>query len=252
MRRRQLRHRADQHFLGAAAAGNQADADFDQAHVGFRRRLHAIAVQRNLGAAAERQAGGRRDDRHRAVTQRHGRLLERADHHVDLVPVAFLRLEQHQHQVGAGGEVGRVVADDQRLAALGGFLDAGLQHLDGVAADRIHLRMELDGDDAVAEIDEARTGVLLDDAALFLRRAEDLQIGRGRLDEALAEPGEPALEHAGHERRHAAFHRVRAFRGGEHVLDADRVDQLERPELPAEPPSHRAIDVVDRVRDVAA
>ena len=187
LRRRQLRHRANQHFLGAAAAGDQADADFDEAHVGFRRRLHAIAVQRNFRAAAERQAGRRGDDRNGAVAQRHGRLLERADHHVELVPVAFLRLEQDEHQVRAGGEIRRVVADDQRLAALGGFLHAGLQHLDGVAADGVHLRMELDRDDAVAKVDEARAGVLLDDAALFLRRAEDLQVGRGRLDEAVTE-----------------------------------------------------------------
>ena len=144
-------------------------------------------MQRNFGPAAERQPAGRGHDRHGAVTQCHGRLLERANHHVDLVPVAFLRFEQHEHQVGAGRKVRRVVADHQRLAALRRFLHAGLQHLDGVAADGVHLRMELDGDDAVAQVDEAGAGVLLDDAALLLRGAKDLQIGRRRLDEAFAE-----------------------------------------------------------------
>ena len=38
----------------------------------------------------------------------------------------------------------RVVADDQRGEVRGGFLHAGVQHLDRVAADRVHLRMELD------------------------------------------------------------------------------------------------------------
>ena len=144
MRRRQAVDRARQHLLRAAAAGNQADADFDQADVALGRRLHAVAVQRDLAAAAERQPGGRDDDRHVGVAQRQRRALERADHQVDLVPVAFLRFEQQQHQVGAGGEVRRVVADDERREVRGGFLDAGVQHLDRVAADRVHLRVELD------------------------------------------------------------------------------------------------------------
>ena len=33
----------------------------------------------------------------------------------------------------------------------------------------------------------------------------------------------------------------------EHLLDADRVPRLERPELPAEAPLHRAVHVVDGV-----
>ena len=60
--------RAQQHFLGAAAGGQQADADFDQAHVGFRRRADAVGVQADLAAAAQRQTGRRGDDRHRPST----------------------------------------------------------------------------------------------------------------------------------------------------------------------------------------
>ena len=40
--------------------GNQADADFHEADVAFGCRLHAIGVQRDLAAAAERQSRGRR------------------------------------------------------------------------------------------------------------------------------------------------------------------------------------------------
>ena len=117
----------------------------------------------------------RDDDRHVAVAQRHRRLLEGADHQVELVEVAFLRFEQDQHQVGAGREVRRVVADDQRLPVLRRFLDAGLQHLHGVAADRVHLRVELDGEHAVAEIDEAGAGVLPHDAARVARAVRRIQ-----------------------------------------------------------------------------
>ena len=122
-------------------------------------------MKRDLAAAAERQASRRDDDGDVGIAQRHGRILERADHQIDLVPVALLRLEQHQHQVGAGGEVRRVVADDQRGEIPGRFLHAGLKHLHGVAADRVHLRMELDGEHAVVEIDEAGAGIAPDDAA---------------------------------------------------------------------------------------
>ena len=52
------------------------------------------------------------------------------------------------------------------------FLDARLEHLDRVAADGVHLRVELDAEHAVAEIDQARAGVPADDAAAFAWRRE--------------------------------------------------------------------------------
>ena len=42
-------------------------------------------------------------------------LLEGADHQIDLVPLLFLHGHQQQHEVGADGEMLRVVADDERL-----------------------------------------------------------------------------------------------------------------------------------------
>ena len=177
---RQSLDAARQHLLGAAAGRNQADADLDQADVAFGGRLHAVAVQRDLASAAERQPGRADDDRHVRVAQRLRRSLKRADHQIDLVPVAFLRLEQQQHEVGAGGEVRRVVADDQRREVRRRLLDAGVQHLDRVAADGVHLRMELDRQHAVAEIDEAGAGVLPHDAAALLGASEQLEIGPAR------------------------------------------------------------------------
>ena len=52
------------------------------------------------------------------------------------------------------------VADDQRAKVRGCLLDAGVQHLHRVAADRVHLRVELDAEHAVAEVDQAGAGVL--------------------------------------------------------------------------------------------
>ena len=106
------------HLLGSAAGGNQTHAGLDEADVGFGGRLDAIGVQGDLASATERQPGRRDDDRHAGVTKAERRLLERADHQVEVVPVLFLRLEEDQHQVGAGREVVRLVADDQRREVL--------------------------------------------------------------------------------------------------------------------------------------
>ena len=145
------------------------DTDFNQADVGLRGCLHAVRVQDDLAAPANCQTGGRDNDRHVRVAQRHRGLLEGTDHQIDLVPILFLCFEQDEHQVCAGGEVNAVVAHDQRREVLRRFADAFLQHLDRVAADRVHLRMELDRQHAVAEIDEARPGILPHDGRPLLR-----------------------------------------------------------------------------------
>ena len=107
--------------------------------------------------------------------------------------------------------------------------------------------MELERQHAVAEVDEARARVPPDDALAVLRGLEDLQSGTRRRHAAVAEA------------RRAARRAPRSTSGGtgapppaasRTAANADRVPDLERPDLPAEPPSHRAIDVVDRVRDV--
>ena len=175
---RQVLHRPREHLLGSPARGNQSDANFDQAHVCFRARLHPVAVQRDLAAAAQRQPGGRDDDGHGRVLERHRGLLERAHHQVDFVPVALLRLEQQQHQVGAGREMLGVVANHQRREVCRGFLDRQLQHLDRVAADGVHLRVELDAEHAIAEIDQARARVPADDSVPIPGALEELKLAR--------------------------------------------------------------------------
>src|SRR5215207_7813718 len=105
--------------------------------------------------------------------------------------------------------------------------------------------MELNRDDAVAQIDKACTGVLLDHAIVIPGGSQNLQVRGGRLDQSLAEPGEAALEHARNQWRYAAFHGMRPFGGGEHLLYSDHIEQLERAEIPAETPPHHSIHIVD-------
>ncbi len=70
---------AQQHFLAAAAGRNQSDADLHQSHVSFRRSLHAMRVQRNFAAAAQRPCERRGDHRLRRVLDRHIHVLEARD-----------------------------------------------------------------------------------------------------------------------------------------------------------------------------
>ena len=135
-------------------AGNQADARLHQAHVRFGGRLRARGVQHELAAAAERHPERRGHDRLRRVLDRHARVLEAADGRVELVPLAFLRGEQHQHQIRADAEVLALVADHHRLVIARGLLDGGADHLHRVVAQRVHLAVELEAEDAVAEIDQ--------------------------------------------------------------------------------------------------
>ena len=86
-------------------AGTQTHTDLDLADVALGRRLHAVGVQQDLTAPAKRQTGGTHDDWHLGVPKRGGRALERANHQIDLVPVPFLRLEEHEHQIGADREI---------------------------------------------------------------------------------------------------------------------------------------------------
>ena len=64
-------------------------------------------------AAAERHAEGRDHHRLRRKLDRLRHVLELADGQIDFVPLFFLHRHQQHHDVGADGEVGGVVGDDE-------------------------------------------------------------------------------------------------------------------------------------------
>ena len=107
--------RADEHFFGAATAGNQADASFDEAEVRFRCGVNARGVQRDFASAAESHALRCSDDGTRCVFNGHVDTLKLAHGHVDIVPLAFLRTDQDEHQVRAYGKVRGLIADYHRV-----------------------------------------------------------------------------------------------------------------------------------------
>ena len=85
--------------------------------------------------------------------------LKAANHHVDLFPVAFLGLEQQEHEICAHREILALGRDDHRGKVRGRLSDTALQHVEGVAADGIHLGMERNGQDAVATLKKALDNV---------------------------------------------------------------------------------------------
>ena len=125
-------------------------------------------MERDFAAAAQRHAERRRHHRHRSVLDGHVGLLERIYRGVQLVPIAFLRGQQHQHQVGAHTEILALVGNDHRLKITRGFFDprANQSHL--IAADGVHLAVKLQAHDAVADVDERRPRIPLHHAARAL------------------------------------------------------------------------------------
>ena len=88
-------HGAQNHFLAAAARGDDADSGFDQAHVQFGVGLAAGGVERDLRSPAEAEAKGRHHHRARAELDGRGHALESTDGKVDIVPLPFLNQEQY-------------------------------------------------------------------------------------------------------------------------------------------------------------
>ena len=102
------RRRARRHLHAAAARRDQADADLDAADVELGGRAHHLAAQDHLGAAAQRQAERRRDDRHARVARAQEGVLEVDDHLVDELHVPLAQRHQQAEQVRARAErVGR-------------------------------------------------------------------------------------------------------------------------------------------------
>ena len=93
-----------------------------------------------------------------------------------------------------------------------GFRDARLQHLQRIGADGVHLRVKLDGQHAVAEIDQTRAGIAPHHLLAILGRLQQLQARSGRrqivLPESTASGAEKLLDQRRHRSRCHRTHRA--------------------------------------------
>ena len=90
---------ADDHFFCAAACGDQADAGFDQADVGFGGGLDARAVEADFAAAAQRESLGRDHYRARRVLDCEIGVLKLAHGEVEVVPFLLLGGDEQEHRL---------------------------------------------------------------------------------------------------------------------------------------------------------
>ena len=111
--------------------------------------------------------------RHLGIFYRHGRFLEGPDGHIDIVIGPLGERHRNHHKVGADRKIGAMVADDQTDALFFGTFDGLMGHGQDIAADGVHLGVELETEDTVAQINDRTVGVLLDNLAGFF---EDLQL----------------------------------------------------------------------------
>ena len=125
---------AQNHFLGATAAGDDTYAGFNQAHVKLGVRLAGGGVERDFRSPTEAEAKGRHH--HWAGTKANGcgHALEGANGEVEVVPLPFLDEQQYLEQVGADGEVGAIAGDDKALEVADGVA-GGVEHLGDEAGD---------------------------------------------------------------------------------------------------------------------
>src|SRR5438034_1616135 len=142
-----------------------------------------------------------------------------------------------------------LVSDDQRDEIARGFLDAGVKHLHGVAADGVHLRVKFHSEHTVIKIDKACAGVAPNNSTAVLCRFQNLEIRPGRRNAVAAESIAAGIENL-LDGGWYVENRTGCPHGSEHFADADCIPDLEGPKLPAKSPPHRAIDVVNRVRDI--
>ncbi|EKD39983.1 MAG: hypothetical protein ACD_75C00218G0001 [uncultured bacterium] len=215
-------------------------------------------MEAELGPAAQGHAKGRGNHRHLGVFDRHGRLLEGLHHHGDIVVGAFGKRHGHHHQVGTDREIHALVANHQADTLLFRPLDRLVGHRQDVAADRVHLRMELETEDAVAQVDNRTAGVFLDDFAGLLENLQANFAGFDRhrhvtlfqdIEVLLAALLVVTIESfdALQRLRHLDAVFLRSFDEG---LDADGIEHLERTDFPVEAPAHGVVDIDHIVGDL--
>ena len=258
------RQRPQRHLLASAARRDQPHAGLNEAHVQLQMRLPGRAVERHLCAAAERQAKRSNHYRTRAKLDRLRHLLKRRDVGIDLVPLLVLRRQQPLHQVCARRKI-RGVVRDHKSAKLPYRLRIRAEVLTheahDVAAQRVHLGVELDASDPVSHIDQGRTWILPHHTTRPLRPGEsddrarrfDRNISSGaRIENFRPAVAMPSLPTSGQQpfksRRQRHPMRPHPLR---RCANSRRVPHLERPQLPVEARPHRAIDVRHAVADLA-
>ena len=245
--------RAQRHLLGAAAAGDQADARLDEAHVGLRRRRTRAACsaisQPPPSVQPERRHHHRQLARTSAPCWRSGTGGWRGRARPTPLPA---RASSTSIRLAPTVNCSPWLPTTMRVEVRASFLDRRVQHGEGVGAERVHLGVELDEAAAVAEVDQQAPAFFLRTAPRALSAATSTTPGRSvdwttpvgpnavrgppRLVEALAARGQQRSTSGGTVRPSARARSTTAA----HARAAS--SSAKRPEAPAVAPLHGAVD----------
>ena len=222
-------------------------------------------MQRDLASASQRLRERRNHHRLGRVLQRHVHLLETIHRLVQLFPLAFLRTQQHHHQVRAHREIVALIGDHQRLEVALRFVEARVHHGDVVGAQRIHLAVELDTKYAIAQIHQRRSGVLLhnlarapkivqrDHSRPLIQRLvailHEIEVLGMRMSFAFYETIKRLRSVTQHFANAARQRPAFGFHPLGRLLKAERVPKLERPQFMRIAPAHRPVDLHNAVRN---
>ena len=152
-------------FLEATTGRQQADARFDKADVAFQRGHSACRMHLELAAAAKGHAAHGGNHRHQRILDAHAGRLEIGDHGFELGNLAVLDQAERALEIGTGRERLAGLPDDHGLELLLAFFHARLQAIEHGVIDRIHLGLERDDADVVAEVPQAHAVVFPDRGA---------------------------------------------------------------------------------------
>ncbi|VTR68538.1 hypothetical protein DESC_710035 [Desulfosarcina cetonica] len=259
------------HFLpqvqATAAAGQQTDTDFHQAHIEFAVSHDFVGrADAHLAAAPQGQAIGRRHHGKAGITYFLHAQLGFLEESLDLGILTGLGQTGHVGQVAAGaegpGHPAGLVAD-YHSEAIGIHIVHGLGHeIDDFAIDGVHLGVKLQAEDIVAQIHQGRRRTGLDGFSIGLETGQgddvgaDLHrlVGTGRkviikglavfqLVEAFVAGRQHGLDLLGNAES-AGFH---LGHGGFH---ADGVPGLEGTHFEIESPAHGVVDFNNRIGDL--
>ncbi|MNE64492.1 hypothetical protein D3C80_1599090 [compost metagenome] len=98
-------------------------------------------------------------NRNSRVTNSHHRVLEQFDGHVQFIIFLLNRHHENHSDVGADREIRRLVSNYQTCILFFCQVDCFVDALQNIASDGIHLRLELQIQDAVAQICDYSTRI---------------------------------------------------------------------------------------------
>ena len=252
---------AADHLFAAPSRGDDAHAEFHQAHVRFGVRHDAVRAHGDFAATAQCQLIGCRHHGFGGSAHGHNRALQAADRAVQLLPLARLRQHADQEKIGPGAEVAALVANHQSRGVTVQTVDGRVHDLGDLHVEGVHFGVEFEEQHAVAHLHQRGTVVLFHHAAetLEIGDVDRLFVARRRFVVArswiVGHPCAVAVgvkcvlarfEHGPHPGRSRHAFALHTIQGGG---DAEQVPRFKWTQLPAETPLHGVVDVHDAVCD---